>query len=74
MTLLASATGMGAPSSSVVSASSRFDRLTEIQDIQKLRKQIALECQEFKRIVEDVPPPKPRATSPPATRGRRCPA
>jgi diguanylate cyclase len=31
----------------------RFDRLTEIQDIQKLRKQIALECQEFRRIVEE---------------------
>jgi len=33
--------------------SKRFDRLTEIQDIHKLRKQIALECQEFKRIVEE---------------------
>jgi len=31
----------------------RFDRLTEIQDMQKLRKQIALECQEFRRIVEE---------------------
>jgi diguanylate cyclase len=31
----------------------RFDRLTEIQDIQKLRRQIALECQEFRRIVEE---------------------
>jgi diguanylate cyclase len=31
----------------------RFDRLTEIQDIHKLRKQIALECQEFRRIVEE---------------------
>jgi diguanylate cyclase len=31
----------------------RFDRLTEIQDIQKLRKQIALECQEFRRMVEE---------------------
>ena len=30
----------------------RFDRLSEIQDIHKLRKQIALECQEFRRIVE----------------------
>src|SRR3954469_2060630 len=31
----------------------RFDRLTEIQDIHKLRKQIALECHEFRRIVEE---------------------
>jgi diguanylate cyclase len=31
----------------------RFDRLSEIQDIQKLRRQIALECQEFRRIVEE---------------------
>jgi len=31
----------------------RFDRLTDIQDIQKLRRQIGLECQEFKRIVEE---------------------
>jgi len=31
----------------------RFNRLTEIQDIQKLRRQIAVECQEFRRIVDE---------------------
>jgi len=33
--------------------SERFDRLAEIEDIRKLKKQIALECSEFKRIVEE---------------------
>ena len=43
----------GSFNSQLERTSERFDRLTEIQDIQKLRKQILLECQEFKRIVEE---------------------
>ena len=31
----------------------RFSRLTEVQDIEKLRRQIVVECQEFRRIVEE---------------------
>jgi diguanylate cyclase len=35
----------------LVQASERFNRLTEIQDVQKLKKQIQMECREFNRVV-----------------------
>jgi diguanylate cyclase len=41
----------GSFNSQLIRTSERFSRLTEIEDIRKLKKQIALECFELKRIV-----------------------
>jgi diguanylate cyclase (GGDEF)-like protein len=43
----------GSFNSQLTRTSERFDRLTEIADIHKLKKQISLECHELKRIVTE---------------------